>query len=114
MFTAILAKRLNALGRMPVQEGVHGQEVQDGHVYLAPGGLHMSLKRSSLGKIRLELDDTPPENFCKPAVDVLFRSAARIYGANCLAIVLTGMGHDGLQGARAVGARSMRKIERAV
>lgn len=104
MFTAILAKRLNALGRMPVQEGVHGQEVQDGHVYLAPGGLHKSLKRSSLGKIRLELDDTPPENFCKPAVDVLFRSAARVYGANCLAIVLTGMGHDGLQGARAVKA----------
>ena len=102
MFTLILAQRLNALGKLPVVEASDDQEVLGGHVYLAPGGLHMSLRRSALGRTFISLDDTPPENSCKPAVDVLFRAAARVYGGNCLAIVLTGMGYDGLKGAREI------------
>jgi len=100
MFTTILAQRLNALGKLPVVEATDGQEVLGGHVYLAPGGLHMNLRKSPLGRTYISLDDTPAENSCKPAVDVLFRAAARVYGANCLAVVLTGMGYDGLKGAR--------------
>jgi two-component system chemotaxis response regulator CheB len=102
MFTAILAQRLNAIGRVPVSEAQHEQEVLPGHAYLAPGGLHMSLKKLPLGKTVIWLEDTPPENSCKPAVDVLFRAVSRVYGASILSVVLTGMGQDGLEGAREI------------
>ncbi|MEJ6564540.1 MAG: chemotaxis response regulator protein-glutamate methylesterase [Burkholderiales bacterium] len=102
MFTTILAQRLNALGKLPVVEATDGQEVFGGHVYLAPGGLHMNLRKSPLGRTFISLNDAPAENSCKPAVDVLFRAAASVYGANCLAVVLTGMGYDGLKGAREI------------
>ena len=102
MFTAILAQRLNTIGKLRVSEARHEEEVQSGHVYIAPGGFHMSLKKTPSGKIVITLEDTPPENSCKPAVDVLFRAVARVYGANSLSIILTGMGQDGLKGAQEI------------
>ncbi len=97
-FTTLLAARLTEIGVMPVQEPYDGQEALAGHAYLAPGGYHLELKQKGT-KVLMYLNDDPPENSCKPAVDVLFRSAAKVYGQSLLAVVLTGMGYDGLRGA---------------
>ena len=100
LFTKALAERLDRLARVPVTEGEHGQTVEAGHVYIAPGGRHLSVE----GHGRLAVTDGPPVNSCRPAADVLFRSAAAVYGPGVLGLVLTGMGHDGTAGARAVRA----------
>jgi two-component system chemotaxis response regulator CheB len=100
-FTTLLAARLTDVGVMPVDEPYDGQEALPGHAYLAPGGFHMALKRRGV-KVFMHLNEDPPENSCRPAVDVLFRSAAQIYGRSLLAVVLTGMGYDGLLGAEEI------------
>ncbi|MEN9846179.1 MAG: hypothetical protein RIS36_1326 [Pseudomonadota bacterium] len=97
LFTKLLAERLSAQANVPVLEAGDGQEVKAGHVYIAPGGLHMEVKRL-LGRTLIALNEKPPENSCRPAVDVLFRSVAKLYGSDCLAVMLTGMGQDGLSG----------------
>lgn len=97
-FTTLLAARLTEVGVMPVQEPYDGQEALAGHAYLAPGGYHLELRRKGT-KVFMYLNEDPPENSCRPAVDVLFRSAAKVYGQSLLAVVLTGMGYDGLRGA---------------
>ena len=97
VFTAVLAERLTALGTVQCHEGAEGQIVEAGHAYIAPGGKHMEVRRIGLKKV-LHLQEEPPENSCRPAVDVLFRSAVAAYGANILAVVMTGMGQDGLRG----------------
>jgi two-component system chemotaxis response regulator CheB len=84
-----------------VVEPYDGQEALPGHAYLAPGGFHLALKRQGV-RVFMHLNEDPPENSCRPAVDVLFRSAAQIYGPALLAVVLTGMGYDGLLGAEEV------------
>jgi two-component system chemotaxis response regulator CheB len=107
LFTRLLAERLTASGPLRFKEAGDGDVLEAGTVLIAPGDYHMKLE-SSAGVIRISLDQGAPENSCRPAVDVLFRSAARIYGAGTLAIVLTGMGQDGLKGAellRAQGAQ---------
>ncbi len=98
-FSAMLAKRLHAASAMTVVEAVAGQTPEPGTVYIAPGGRHMVLKKNKR-RVIIELTDTPPVNSCRPAVDVLFQSSAEVYGANQLAVILTGMGHDGLDGCR--------------
>ncbi|MCU1346130.1 MAG: Chemotaxis response regulator protein-glutamate methylesterase [Acidimicrobiia bacterium] len=98
IFTRMLAERLDRLCLLPVVEATAGLSVRPGHVYLAPGDLHLSLKRAA-GAVATEVNSDPPENSCRPSVDVLFRSAADVYGGNVLAVVLTGMGQDGLAGA---------------
>ena len=100
-FTRMLAERLDRRTRLSVAEAVAGAAVCDGHVYVAPGGRHLALERSAEGA-RIVTHDGPRENSCRPAADVLFRSAAGLYGAGLLAVVLTGMGQDGLAGAAAV------------
>lgn len=100
-FTQLLADRLSGLGCMPVQEPYDGQLAQPGQIYLAPGGWHLMLERDTDG-VRMRVVDLPPENSCKPAVDLLFRSAAQVYGPQLLAVVMTGMGTDGLQGSRRI------------
>jgi two-component system chemotaxis response regulator CheB len=70
-------------------------------VLIAPGGFHLELERQGLS-VKVVLHEGPPENSCRPAVDVLFRSAASVFGAGCLAVVLTGMGKDGLRGSERV------------
>jgi len=102
-FTIILAEHLaRACGR-PVHEAVNGEPVLNGAIYLAPGGRHMRVVRRG-GAAVIVLDDGPPINFCKPAVDPLFASAAETWGAWNLAIVLTGMGSDGTRGAAQIVA----------
>ena len=101
-FTRSYAARLDGLCRIRVKEAVHGERVLPGHAYIAPGDMHLSLGRSGANYVT-ELDQGPPVNRHRPAVDVLFRSAARNAGANALGVILTGMGKDG-----AVGMLEMR------
>lgn len=106
MFTASLAERLDAVSPMTVKEAEAGEAALPGHVYIAPGGKHMALYRDG-GALKLQIMDGPPVNHCKPAVDVLFDSAAKLGDLNPLLVVMTGMGKDGARGAsklRAQGA----------
>ena len=102
-FTTILAEHLARIANRPVREAVDGEEINAGTIYLAPGGRHMSVARRD-GTAVIALDDGPPVNFCKPAVDPLFSSAAEVWGPKVLGLVLTGMGSDGLRGAQAIAA----------
>lgn len=104
-FTGALAKRLSEKSRVRVIEAKHGQPVEAGVAYLAPGDFHMRVSRRH-GAVTLLLDQAPLENGCRPAVDPLFRSAADTYGAGLLALILTGMGNDGVEGARHVVQQS--------
>ncbi len=97
-FTAVLAEHLMRAAGRDAHEGEDGEPVLAGGIYLAPGGRHMRVVRGSDG-VRIALGDDPPINFCKPAVDALFSSAAAVWGARSLALVLTGMGCDGTRGA---------------
>ena len=98
-FPEMLASRLSTLGGVPAVVALEGQVIEPGHAYLAPGGRHMEVHRNALGKVMIRLNDNPPECSCRPAVDVLFRSAAKVFGNRLLAMVLTGMGNDGAAGA---------------
>ena len=100
-FTAQLAERLSKICNATVREAQAGQEIRPGDILLAPGGRHLEITGDA-GTQRVRLTDDPPENSCRPAADVLFRSAARAWGAGTLGIVLTGMGRDGLQGSRQI------------
>jgi two-component system chemotaxis response regulator CheB len=102
-FTIILAENLSRACGRPVHEAVNGEPVLTGTVYLAPGGRHMKVERRN-GVAVIVLDDGPPINFCKPAVDPLFSSAADVWGGWNLALVMTGMGSDGTRGAAEVVA----------
>jgi two-component system chemotaxis response regulator CheB len=96
-FTAILAEHLERASGRIVREAAHGECVRSGHVYIAPGGRHMRVARQDRGAV-IVIDDGPAVNFCKPAVDVLFSSAAEVWGNWLLGLVLTGMGADGTRG----------------
>ena len=102
-FTAILAEHLGRLANRTVREARDGEAVNAGTVYIAPGGRHMSVARRD-GTAVIALDDGPLINFCKPAVDPLFASAAQVWGQWVVGLVLTGMGSDGLRGAQAIAA----------
>jgi two-component system chemotaxis response regulator CheB len=102
-FTAILAEHLAGLAKRPVREAVDGEEINAGTIYLAPGGRHMKVARRD-GIAVIAIDDGPLVNFCKPSVDPMFSSAAAVWGPKVLALVLTGMGADGLRGAQAIVA----------
>jgi len=97
-FTTILAEHLSRACAKLVREAVNGELVLAGNIYLAPGGKHMRVARHD-GAAVIVVDDGPPVNFCKPAVDPLFSSAAAVWGAWNLALILTGMGTDGSAGA---------------
>lgn len=100
-FTAMLAAQLGQISNAPAFEGADGMAVRPGHIYVAPGGKHMLVEQSG-GTAVLRLSDGPPEHFCKPAVDPMLRSLAKVYGAGLLTAVLTGMGRDGADGCVAV------------
>lgn len=97
-FTAILAEHLSKSAGCPAREGSDGEVLRPGNIYVAPGGKHMRIEKNGVETV-IRLDDGPMINFCKPAVDPLFESVAKVYGPGTLALVLTGMGHDGAQGA---------------
>jgi two-component system chemotaxis response regulator CheB len=102
-FTTILAEHLSRAGAKPVHEAIDGEPVLAGQVYLAPGGRHMKVARRD-GTAVIVLDDSAPVHFCRPAVDPLFASAAEVWGSWNLAVILTGMGTDGTEGAAAIAA----------
>jgi two-component system chemotaxis response regulator CheB len=96
-FTTILAEHLSRAIDRPVREAEHGEHIRSGHVYIAPGARHMRVTRRDNQAV-IVIDDSPPVNFCKPAVDVLFSSAAEVWGTWVLGLILTGMGADGTRG----------------
>ncbi len=98
MFTGMFADHLKRLLSLEAGEARHGESVEKGRIYVAPGGKHLRLEKSASG-IRIVIDDAPPINFCKPSVDLTMSSVSRIYGPGTLGIMLTGMGSDGMRGA---------------
>ena len=103
MFTRLLAERLSAQSPIRVQEASSGCLLKPGDAWIAPGDYHMIVVRDGL-QYRLLVHQDPPENSCRPAVDVLFRSVAQSFGADSLTVILTGMGQDGLRGCEALRA----------
>ena len=102
-FTTILAEHLARTSHRPAREAVDGEIVKAGNIYLAPGGRHMRVVRHGVDAA-IALDDGPPVNFCKPAVDPLFSSAIDVWQGAILAVVLTGMGSDGMRGGKDIVA----------
>jgi two-component system chemotaxis response regulator CheB len=101
LFTAFLAERLSANSAIRFTEGAEGDILRPGHAYIAPGGRHMELRRVGQST-RIHIHEGPPENSCRPAVDVLFRSVVALYGEATLGVILTGMGQDGLRGCELI------------
>ena len=104
LFTRLLAERLSAICRLPAGEAVQGDPVEAGRILIAPGDFHLKVA-SNGGGIRVYLDQSPPQNSCRPAVDALFSSIGEVYGGAAIAVILTGMGQDGLRGAEILRAR---------
>jgi two-component system chemotaxis response regulator CheB len=100
-FTTILAEHIDRLGVLPCAEATHGAPLLPGHICLAPGNRHLIVRRRPQG-LFAELSDEPAENFCRPSVDPMLRSASASVDGRVLVIMLTGMGSDGLAGTRAV------------
>ncbi|MEE9140808.1 MAG: chemotaxis response regulator protein-glutamate methylesterase [Alphaproteobacteria bacterium] len=99
-FTTILAEHIGKVCGRPCAEAVNGESILEGRIYVAPGNYHMMVEEAD-GK-RIRLSQHPPENFCRPSVDPMLRSLARVYGRRVLSVILTGMGQDGLKGGEAV------------
>jgi two-component system, chemotaxis family, protein-glutamate methylesterase/glutaminase len=102
-FTTILAEHLARSSRRPAREAVDGEIVKAGQIYLAPGGRHMRVVRHG-ADAAIALDDGPPVNFCKPAVDPLFTSAIDVWQGGIMSVILTGMGSDGMRGGKDIVA----------
>ncbi len=100
-FTQILSEHVSHASGFEAKEGTDGEELRPGRIYIAPGDYHMKVQSLRDGHI-IRLNQEPPINFCRPAVDVLFNSVAKNFGSATLSLVLTGMGHDGLDGGRAL------------
>lgn len=103
MFTQLLSERLGKVSKIPTAEAKPGMELHAGRAYVAPGDFHFVVSREG-SRVVAAIHQELPENACRPAVDPLFRSVAAVYGANCLGIILTGMGQDGLRGSEAIVA----------
>jgi two-component system chemotaxis response regulator CheB len=101
IFTKLLAERLCAKSAIGVREAAPGDDLRAGAAHIAPGDFHMVVEKNGT-RARIELNQNPPENSCRPAVDALFRSVARNYGASALGVILTGMGQDGLRGCEQI------------
>jgi two-component system, chemotaxis family, protein-glutamate methylesterase/glutaminase len=101
MFTKLLAERLSSKCQISVGEAVPGVVLEPGHAWIAPGDFHLIVQRDST-VVRIATHQAPPENSCRPSVDVLFRSVAKVYGAGTMGVILTGMGQDGLHGCECI------------
>jgi len=104
LFTRLLAERLHSSCRLPVKEASQSDRVEPGSILIAPGDFHMKVAARNDG-VHVYLDQSPPQNSCRPAVDALFLSIGEVYGGAVIAVVLTGMGQDGLRGAEILKAR---------
>jgi two-component system chemotaxis response regulator CheB len=98
-YTEMYAAKLNQLSQLEVREAAEGDEVEAGRVFLAPAGRHLKFQRAANGKVSIHLDAKPFDSLHRPSVDVLFQSAAEVYGNRVLGVVMTGMGSDGKGGA---------------
>jgi two-component system chemotaxis response regulator CheB len=103
IFTRLLAERLAASSSISVREGVEGAELKPGTAWIAPGSYHMAIEKTRNGS-RIHLHQEAPENSCRPAIDVLFRSVAKLYGPATFAVILTGMGQDGFRSCQEIYA----------
>lgn len=103
-FIPILAEHISKVGGLPCAEAKDGERIVAGRAYLAPGDRHMLVAGDRHTPV-ISLSSAPPENFCRPAVDPMLRSATAIMGGRVLAVILTGMGHDGLAGCRGLVAQ---------
>ena len=101
LFTKQLADRLDKISPLTVKEAEDGEPVKEGVAYIAPGDYHMIVRKENNTKV-IRLHQGPPKNNCRPSVDVLFESLAEVYNGTCLALILTGMGRDGADGARLI------------
>lgn len=104
VFTRMLAERLQQGEGVKVVEGVEGMILEPGTAYIAPGNYHMAVRQKE-GRVFLAMNQEPPVNYCRPSVDVLFRSVAEVYREETLGIIMTGMGQDGLNGIRAMKSK---------
>jgi two-component system, chemotaxis family, protein-glutamate methylesterase/glutaminase len=104
LFTRLLAERLHSTCRLPVEEAKQGAPVEAGKILIAPGDFHLKVA-SSGGRALVCLDQSPPLNSCRPAVDALFASIGEVYGGAAIAVILTGMGQDGLRGVEILKAQ---------
>ena len=102
-FTTILAEHLARTSKRPAHEAVDGEAIKPGQIYLAPGGRHMRIVRQGIDAV-IALDDGPPINFCKPAVDPMFTSAIDVWQGSIMSVILTGMGADGMRGGKDIVA----------
>ncbi|MCA6125688.1 chemotaxis response regulator protein-glutamate methylesterase [Bradyrhizobium sp. WSM 1704] len=102
-FTTILAEHLARTSKRPAHEAIDGETIKPGRIYLAPGGRHMRVARHGIDAV-IALDDGPPVNFCKPAVDPLFASAIDVWQGSIMSVILTGMGSDGMRGGKDIVA----------
>jgi two-component system chemotaxis response regulator CheB len=100
-FTAILAEHLGKIANRESAEGVDGELIKPGRIYVAPGNFHMLVEHKGTQNF-IRISATPAENYCRPSVDPMLRSMAPIFGKRLLTVILTGMGHDGLAGGEAV------------
>jgi two-component system chemotaxis response regulator CheB len=105
-YTEAYAKRLDEMSALKVVEASEGDEVRPGIVFIAPAGRHLSFRRDASGVVRTWLDVRPLDTPHRPSVDVLFESAAEVYGERVLGVVMTGMGDDGRAGAAWIKARN--------
>lgn len=101
-FTRLLAERLTEVSRFNVREALPGEPLRPGQAWVAPGNHHLTVVRAGAEKLALSLNSDPPVNCCRPSIDVLFTSLAEVAGRHTLAVILTGMGHDGRDGAAAL------------
>lgn len=108
-FTKSFAQRLDSMSAVRIAEAEQGEPVVHGRVYVAPGGRHMTVRDDGGGPV-ITLDELPPVWGVRPAADMLFQSAARVFGSSTLAVVLTGMGRDGADGTRAIRAVGGRAV----
>jgi len=99
-FTQSLANRLNGMSKLEVKEAVEGEIVKNGTVYIAPGGYQLKLRKITGGNVVVHISENPSDILHKPSVDVMIESVLSIYGKDTLGIIMTGMGHDGLNGIK--------------
>lgn len=102
-FTKILAQHLSKSAGLPADEAQDGELLRAGHIYVAPGDYHMRVEEVDAAK-KITLNQGPPENYCRPAVNPMLRSVAELYGSNVLVVILTGMGYDGMKGGEDIVA----------
>lgn len=100
-FTAILADHISRMTGWTCTEAKNGDVLRAGHIYLAPGDFHMTVENRG-GSTAVAINQDPPENFCRPAVDPMLRSVVQVYGGHVMTVILTGMGADGLKGSKGV------------